>query len=51
MVFPFSQTILDSGEFLPSRSEAEKLAGLDKKTFFADQPRSKWTFLLYTDKI
>ena len=31
--FPFSQIILDNGKFLPSRSEAEKLAGLDKRKF------------------
>ena len=30
-VFPFSETILDSGKFLPSWSEAKKLAGSDKK--------------------
>ena len=34
MFFPFSRTIFDSGKFIPSRSEAEKLAGADKKFFF-----------------
>ena len=37
-------------KFLSSRSEAEKLGCSDKKNF-ASQPRSKVTFLLYTDKI
>ena len=38
-------------EFLPSQSEAEKIASSDKKYCFAYQPCSKGTFLLYTDKI
>ena len=50
-VFPFSETILDSGKFLPSWSEAKKLAGSDKKNYFTYQPRSKCTFLLYRHKI
>ena len=50
--FPILQTIWTVGKFLPNRSEAEKLAGSDKKkNIFAYQPRSKGTFLLYTEKI
>ena len=44
--FPFSETMLDSGKFLPSWSEAGKLAGSDNKKYFTYQPRSKCTFLL-----
>ena len=36
-------------KFLPSRSEAEKLACSDKK-IFDQHPCSKSTFLLYTEK-
>ena len=39
-----------AGKFLPSRSEAEKLAGSDKRKFVY-LPCSKGTFFLHSDKI
>ena len=38
-------------KFFQSRSEAEQLAGSDKRKFFAYQPCSKGTFLSYRGKI
>ena len=38
-------------KFLPSRSEAEKIAVSDKKNTFTYQTCFRGTFLLYTDKI
>ena len=49
--FLFSGPFWTVGIFLPSRSEAEKLALSDNKNLFAQQTLSKGTFLLYADKI
>ena len=49
--FTFSRPFRAVRKFFQSRSEAEKLPGLDKKNFFAYQSRCKGTFLLYTGKI
>ena len=50
-LFLFYRPFWTVGKFLSGRSEAEKLAGTVKKNTFTDQPHSRGTFLLYTDKI